>query len=65
VFVCTAGAHSDDDSDIVLRRGVVLFDFTPEEEDEVAVYKGESLDVDYEVGGWLQVTDAAMGDDLP
>eukprot|EP00775_Hariotina_reticulata_P009315 gene9315-9480_t len=49
------GAHSDDDSDIVLRRGVVLFDFKPEEEDEVAVYKGESLDVDYEVGGWLQV----------
>lgn len=38
----------------------MLFDFKPEEEDEVAVYKGESLDVDYEVGGWLQVTAAAL-----
>jgi hypothetical protein len=52
---CAAGAASDDDSDIVTRRGVVLYDFNAEEEDEVAIVKGESLDVAYEVGGWLQV----------
>lgn len=51
-----AGVGSDDDSDIVVRRGVVLYDFSPEEEDEVAVTKGEALDVAYEVGGWLQVS---------
>jgi hypothetical protein len=34
---------------------VVLFDFAAEEEDEVAIVKGESLDVAYEAGGWLQV----------
>jgi hypothetical protein len=34
---------------------VVLYDFAAEEEDEVAIVKGESLDVAYEVGGWLQV----------
>uniref|UniRef100_A0A383W189 SH3 domain-containing protein n=1 Tax=Tetradesmus obliquus TaxID=3088 RepID=A0A383W189_TETOB len=50
-----AGAASDDDSDIVTRRGLVLYDFAAEEEDEVAVVKGESLEVAYEVGGWLQV----------
>eukprot|EP00879_Flechtneria_rotunda_P022502 GHRR01023753.1.p1 GENE.GHRR01023753.1~~GHRR01023753.1.p1 ORF type:complete len:1357 (+),score=559.90 GHRR01023753.1:692-4762(+) len=49
------GVGSDDESDIVLRRGVVLYDFTPEEEDEVQVRKGEAVDVDYEVGGWLQI----------
>lgn len=50
-----AGAGSDDDSEVLLRRGVVLYEFTPEEEDEVAIFKGEALDVEYEVGGWLQV----------
>lgn len=49
------GAGSDDDSDIVLHRGVALYDFSPEEEDEVAINKGETVDVEYEVGGWLQV----------
>jgi hypothetical protein len=34
---------------------VVLYDFAAEEEDEVAIVQGESLDVAYEVGGWLQV----------
>ncbi|WIA41108.1 hypothetical protein OEZ86_004737 [Tetradesmus obliquus] len=50
-----AGPASDDDSDIVTRRGLVLYDFAAEEEDEVAVVRGESLEVAYEVGGWLQV----------
>lgn len=50
-----SGAASDDDSDIVLHRGVALYDFSPEEEDEVAISKGETVDVEYEVGGWLQV----------
>lgn len=47
--------HSDDDSDVLLRRATVLHDFTPEEEDEVAVSKGETVEVEYEVGGWIQV----------
>lgn len=47
--------HSDDDSDLLLRRGTVLYDFNPEEEDEVAVSKGETVEVEYEVGGWVQV----------
>jgi hypothetical protein len=34
---------------------VVLYDFNAEEEDEVAIVKGEALEVAYEVGGWLQV----------
>jgi hypothetical protein len=34
---------------------VVLYNFAAEEEDEVAIYKGELLDVAYKVGGWLQV----------
>jgi hypothetical protein len=57
-----AGAASDDDSDIVTRRGVVLYDFAAEEADEVAIAKGESLDVAYEVGGWLQVRSNAYAD---
>lgn len=54
-LLAAAGAASDDDSDIVTRRGLVLYDFAAEEEDEVAVVRGESLEVAYEVGGWLQV----------
>ncbi|KAF6252279.1 hypothetical protein COO60DRAFT_1704362 [Scenedesmus sp. NREL 46B-D3] len=50
-----ADAASDDDSDIVMQRGVALYDFNAEEDDEVAIAKGEALDVAYEVGGWLQV----------
>ncbi|KIY92965.1 hypothetical protein MNEG_14998 [Monoraphidium neglectum] len=50
-----AGAGSDDDSDIVTLRGTVLYDFEAQEEDEVAVAKGEAVEVVYEVGGWLQV----------
>eukprot|EP00878_Enallax_costatus_P001838 GHUV01001996.1.p1 GENE.GHUV01001996.1~~GHUV01001996.1.p1 ORF type:complete len:1153 (+),score=396.09 GHUV01001996.1:337-3795(+) len=49
------GAASDDESDILLHRGVAMYDFSPEEEDEVGVSKGETVDVEYEVGGWLQV----------
>lgn len=47
--------HSDNASDLILRRGTVLYDFTPEEEDEVEVTKGESVELEYEVGGWAQV----------
>jgi len=47
--------HSDGDSDLLLRRGTVLYDFNPEEEDEVSVSKGETVEVEYEVGGWVQV----------
>jgi hypothetical protein len=50
-----AGAASDDDSDIVTRRATVLYDFEPQEEDEVGVTKGQAVEVVYEVGGWLQV----------
>ncbi|KAI8462946.1 MAG: hypothetical protein J3K34DRAFT_527396 [Monoraphidium minutum] len=50
-----AGGASDDDSDIVTRRATVLYDFEPQEEDEVGVAKGAQVDVVYEVGGWLQV----------
>ncbi|GBF93132.1 hypothetical protein Rsub_05861 [Raphidocelis subcapitata] len=50
-----AGAASDDDSDIVTRRATVLYDFDPQEEDEVAVAKGQHVEVVYEVGGWIQV----------
>jgi hypothetical protein len=53
--------HSDDDSDVLLRRGTVLYDFNPEEEDEVAVSKGEAVDIEYEVGGWIQVGKGARG----
>lgn len=49
--------HSDDDSDVLLRRGTVLYDFAPEEEDEVAVSTGEAVEIEYEVGGWIQVSD--------
>jgi hypothetical protein len=47
--------HSDDDSDVLLRRGTVLYDFSPEEEDEVSVSRGEAVEIEYEVGGWIQV----------
>lgn len=49
--------HSDDDSDVLLRRGTVLYDFAPEEEDEVAVIRGEAVEIEYEVGGWIQVSE--------
>jgi len=49
------GAGSDDDSDIVTQRASVIYDFDPQEEDEVAVAKGQQVEVVYEVGGWLQV----------
>lgn len=47
--------RSYDDSDVLLRRGTVLYDFNSEEEDEVSVSKGETVEVEYEVGGWVQV----------
>jgi hypothetical protein len=34
---------------------LVLYDFNSEEEDEVSVSKGETVEVEYEVGGWVQV----------
>lgn len=49
------GGGSDDDSDVVLQHGVVLYDFNAEEDDEVSVRKAERVDIDYEVAGWLQV----------
>lgn len=52
---------SDDDSDVLLRRGMVLYDFSPEEEDEVAVSKGEAVEIEYEVGGWIQVGRPSLG----
>jgi hypothetical protein len=48
--------HSDDDSYVLLRRGTVLYNFSPEEEDEVGVMKGEAVEAAYEVGDWLQVS---------
>jgi hypothetical protein len=38
---------------------LLLLGCAAEEEDEVATVKGESLDVAYEVGGWLQVRHTA------
>lgn len=37
------------------QRATVIYDFEPQEEDEVAVTKGQQVEVVYEVGGWLQV----------
>jgi hypothetical protein len=48
--------RSEDGSDVLLRRGLVLYDFHPEEEDEAAVSKGETVEIEYEVGGWVQVS---------
>ena len=56
----TAGGGSDDDSVVHRQQGTVLYDFTPEEEDEVAVMKGDKVDIEYEVGGWLQVRRTAL-----
>ncbi|KAF8062701.1 SPAC3H8.02 [Scenedesmus sp. PABB004] len=52
------GAGSDDDSDVVVRRGTALYAFDAEEEDEVSISVGEVVSVEYEVGGWLQVAKA-------
>jgi hypothetical protein len=38
------------------QQGTVLYDFTPEEEDEVTVMKGDKVEIEYEVAGWLQVS---------
>lgn len=37
------------------QQGTVLYDFSPEEADEVAVTKGDQVEVEYEMGGWLHV----------
>lgn len=53
--VSQIGGDDDDHNHMLLRRGTVLYHFTPEEEDEVGVNKGEAVEVEYEVGGWIQV----------
>jgi hypothetical protein len=39
----------------MMRRGVVLYDFVAEEEDELSVAKGEGVQVEYQMGEWYQV----------
>ncbi len=51
-------------SDELLRRGTVLYDFNSEEEDEVSVSKGETVGIEYEVGGWVQVRTADIAHGL-
>lgn len=48
--------RSSDNSEVMTRRGVVLYDFNPEGEEEVPVKKGDEVEVDYEIAGWFHVT---------
>jgi hypothetical protein len=42
-------------------RGTALYDFSPEDDDEVAVAEGEKLRVEWEQGGWMQVVRESDG----
>jgi hypothetical protein len=59
----SAAAAAASSSQLPALRGTALYDFAPEDDDEVGVAEGESLRVEWEQGGWMQVVraDGASG----
>lgn len=52
-------SHSTDSSVVEARPGQVMYDFTPETDEEIPVRHGDRVLVDYQVGDWLYVIVAA------